>query len=343
MANPTVNLIKSGGNKASDSLSAAIDLDDLAAPLNNADEFDDNSMICVIDEGTASEEYVQVSGKTGSSLTIVTRGVLGTTATGHDSGATVSAVLTDWQWDKVIDAFDAEHDDDGKHTVDTIAEKTSGSGVTVDGLLIKDGGIMGWDGWQTYNGTFTRTGNHTFTVTGDQTAIFTKGTKVSYNDGSVDYGVVASSAEADDVTTVTLITNTSYVMADATITAPRYSYMDCPQGFPQYFSYSPTVTAATGTITTVAGTGQFTVSGKKIFVDIQVSIITNGTGGTEIRVTIPRNASPAQYSGGAGQKYSDGTAIIVFVQGGYLSLKDVSNGYPGGDGTAIAASASYFF
>ena len=27
--------------------------------------------------------------------------------------------------------------------VDTVSEKTSGSGVTIDGLLIKDGGISG--------------------------------------------------------------------------------------------------------------------------------------------------------------------------------------------------------
>ena len=141
MANPTVNLIKSGGRQASDTLSAAIDLDDLALPLNSADEFDDNSMIVIVDQGATAEEEMQVSGKTGSSLTVVTRGVNGTTAVGHDSGATVSAILSDWQWDEVIDAIDEEHDDDGKHTVDVIAEKTAATGVTIDSTLIKDGGV----------------------------------------------------------------------------------------------------------------------------------------------------------------------------------------------------------
>ena len=176
MANPSLGLIKSGGNKASDSLSAAIDTDDLALPLNSADEFDNNSSIVVVDEGTSSEEYMQVSGKSGSSLTVVTRAILGSSAVGHDSGATVSAILTDWQWDKVIDAILAEHSDAGAHTVDTIAEKTAAAGVTIDGLLIKDGGIMGWDGWQADSDTWVYLSATSFKIEGkDVTSKFTKG------------------------------------------------------------------------------------------------------------------------------------------------------------------------
>jgi len=84
------------------------------------------------------------------------------------------------------------------------------------------------NGWIAISATWTRTGNHTYTVTGDQTATYRKGAKVRYKDGgSYEYGVIASSVYSS-VTTITLLTNTDYAMAAATITDTYISYIQNP-------------------------------------------------------------------------------------------------------------------
>ena len=93
--------------------------------------------------------------------------------------------------------------------------------------------------------TWTRTSNNTFTVPGDQTAKYAKGTKIKYTQTTQKYGTVASSSYSNPTTTVTLISNTDYVLAAATITDNYYSYIT-PPGFPSKFNYSCTTTANGG-------------------------------------------------------------------------------------------------
>lgn len=96
-------------------------------------------------------------------------------------------------------------------------------------------------GWQNDANTWTYASGTTFTIVADATTYLPKGTKVSYNDGGVDYGHVASTSLAAGTTTVTLITNADYSIANAALTAPRYSYADNPQGFPSWFNWTPTL------------------------------------------------------------------------------------------------------
>lgn len=98
------------------------------------------------------------------------------------------------------------------------------------------------DGWNIDYDTWVYVSANSFKITGkDVTARFPKGTRVSYNDGSVDYGVVVSSSFSTD-TTVTLAANDDYAIANAALTAPRYSYESSPQGYPQTFNWTPTFT-----------------------------------------------------------------------------------------------------
>jgi hypothetical protein len=74
----------------------------------------------------------------GSNLTSCLRGQDGTTAQVHSSGAVVEDIWDADTWNDAVDAVLAEHSQAGAHTVDTISEKTAATGVTIDGLLIKD-------------------------------------------------------------------------------------------------------------------------------------------------------------------------------------------------------------
>jgi hypothetical protein len=105
-------------------------------------------------------------------------------------------------------------------------------------------------GWVPDPNTWTYASASSFTIAGDHTATFTKGAKISWFQTSTRYGHVVSSSVASGTTTVNITVNTSYVIADATITVPKYSYAGAPSGFPSLFAYTSTITGCTvGTVT----------------------------------------------------------------------------------------------
>ncbi len=104
------------------------------------------------------------------------------------------------------------------------------------------GAVAGIDGWTDDTArTWTYVSASTFTVTGDQTAVFQKGTRLKFTQTTVKYAVVVSAAFST-VTTVTILVNTDYTLANAAITANFYSYQESPQGYPDWFSWTPTFT-----------------------------------------------------------------------------------------------------
>lgn len=67
----------------------------------------------------SKREYVSFTGISGSDLTGVTRGVAGSTAQSHSSGALVEAILTVTHWTDMVDFLQVEHDSAGKHVIST--------------------------------------------------------------------------------------------------------------------------------------------------------------------------------------------------------------------------------
>lgn len=113
------------------------------------------------------------------------------------------------------------------------------------------------DGWQQDNAAWTRTGNNTFTVSGDLTAKFRKGTRIKVTDTTTKYFVVIGSSHAAGTTTVTIGAGTDYTLA-ADPTARWYSYQLAPQGYPSYFTYTPTYV---GWTTPPSGLARFAIEG----------------------------------------------------------------------------------
>jgi len=106
---------------------------------------------------------------------------------------------------------------------------------------------VNYDGWNKVTNTWTRTGDFAFTIAGNVTSVYRKGTKVRYKDGSsYEYGVIGSSVYSSPNTTITLITNSDYAMAAATITDTYLSYIDNPVGFPTSFNYVPAFVGFSG-------------------------------------------------------------------------------------------------
>jgi len=128
----------------STSLNGAIDDDDTTITLNSATNLQYPGYLVINREdssGTATStarEVIKFTGIDGSDITGVTRAADNSTARSHADGSLVEAVYAIGMHNDQRDAIDAEHTVAGAHTTDVIAEKTAATGVTVDGLLIKD-------------------------------------------------------------------------------------------------------------------------------------------------------------------------------------------------------------
>lgn len=92
-------------------------------------------------------------------------------------------------------------------------------------------------GWIPVSDTFVYVSASSFKITGaDRTSIYTKGTRVKFTQTTAKYAVVVSSSFAAGDTTVTILVNTDYTIANVAITSPYYSYVVNPQGYPNWFT-----------------------------------------------------------------------------------------------------------
>src|SRR3990172_470695 len=104
------------GNGASTTSSSSVADSDTSIPLASTSNFDDAPVdgegMLLIDEGESGEELAYSAERSGASLSIplANRGLEGTSAAAHSSGATVKGVLTADMWNDVIavlkEAFD---------------------------------------------------------------------------------------------------------------------------------------------------------------------------------------------------------------------------------------------
>jgi hypothetical protein len=118
-----------------------------------------------------------------------------------------------------------------------------------------------------------------------------------------------------------------------------------PVDLDSWTAYTPVVTAASGTLTTVSATGNYAQVGKICFVRFAVTITNNGTGSVAINVTLPfdRQAGYGLNSGiGSARNTSTGDLIQVNTGGGNtVILFTYNNGYPGGTGHSINGSCTF--
>lgn len=114
----TPNLQKAAGNKFATTLSGSLTAGGLSMSLSSTTGLNTAGGYLIIDEAnTSKREIVYYESYTGSTLTIASdgRGREGTTGVSHDSGATVTDVITAGMFNGTQDAFATEHNDNGTH------------------------------------------------------------------------------------------------------------------------------------------------------------------------------------------------------------------------------------
>ena len=113
-----------------------------------------------------------------------------------------------------------------------------------------------------------------------------------------------------------------------------------------WLAYTPTITAATGTLTTVASVlGFYRKFGKRVDFKYQWNITTNGTGSVALLATLPVFATGSNGSVCAGKERAvTGKMLSGFIDGGgtgTVSIQYADGTYPGVNGGTYTISGTY--
>lgn len=112
-------------------------------------------------------------------------------------------------------------------------------------------------------------------------------------------------------------------------------------------AWSPTPTSGSGSFTTVSATGYYQIDAEDTrYVDfrVAVTITTNGTAATDIRVPLPfTSTSDSVGSAIAGYESATGTAAVGYIAptSTYLRILKYDASYPGADGRALQMTGRY--
>jgi hypothetical protein len=107
-------------------------------------------------------------------------------------------------------------------------------------------------------------------------------------------------------------------------------------------SYTPTVSAGSGSITTSSATGKYRVVGKTTEVQIRIEITTNGTGASSVIASLPNTALNAATLVGR-ETTGSGVAVVgsIAASGTQVHITTFNNTYPGGNGYVIVINGTY--
>ena len=110
-------------------------------------------------------------------------------------------------------------------------------------------------------------------------------------------------------------------------------------------AFTPTITAGTGTFSTVSATATYTRVGRLVYIDYNILISGNGTAASYIKLEgLPFNASSFRGYGGGAEPDAVGFALLAQVIGGtdYIFItKADGTTYPGADGYRLQGSVTY--
>ncbi len=99
-------------------------------------------------------------------------------------------------------------------------------------------------------------------------------------------GDIIAATAADTASRLAVGTNGQVLTADSTA-ATGLKWATASGGFPAWTSYTPTVTATSGSITTYSAAGWYSQSGKTVVAQARVTITTVGTAAGTMVVTLP--------------------------------------------------------
>ena len=221
-------------------------------------------------------------------------------------------------------------------------------GDAVDSL-IKPSAIE--TGWIDVSETWTYASATTITVPSGATSKYQKGDKIKItNNSATKYFYIVSVAD----TVLTVTGGSDYTVHDSAITSPYFSKIENPQGFPQYFAWTPTVSGS-GSMTygsvTISG-ARFCLKGKTCLWYFNATGTIGGTTNSYMTHTVPiaGSSSVSNYAHiGQGDIYNDGSAINQVVcsvwnassRTSTFVYKNATNAFTAGSGRQLSLKGDY--
>lgn len=169
------------------------------------------------------------------------------------------------------------------------------------------------NGWVSPGETWTYASASTFTVSGDKRTTYKKGTKLKWTQSAaVKYGVVVAVSYSSPNTTVTILVNTNWTIANSAITANYYSYVENPGGWNFEFDWTPSWTnlsVGNGTIVSKLSIEGEWAEGN---INLVYGSTTSITGAVSFAVPVAANGYGGQYSAVGGISMIDtGNALYM--------------------------------
>ena len=108
-------------------------------------------------------------------------------------------------------------------------------------------------------------------------------------------------------------------------------------------SYSPTLSANTGTFTNAAASGRYKTIGKTVFIQVTITIVTNGSAAINTVVSLPKQAAAANFvlAGREGNMTGQMISGVIFANSNYIIFSRYDNAYMGGNGYLCILSGVY--
>lgn len=111
-----------------------------------------------------------------------------------------------------------------------------------------------------------------------------------------------------------------------------------------WIAYTPTVTTATGTITTLGTvTGRYKTIGKTVVFEVVVPITINGTGAGSVRATLPFQAAAFEFMVSGAETATTGKGLVGYidVSSTFVLMLFYDGTYPGANGRRMVCSGTY--
>lgn len=107
-------------------------------------------------------------------------------------------------------------------------------------------------------------------------------------------------------------------------------------------TWTPTVTAGSGTFTSASATGSYTKVGNAVHWRSTITITTNNTAATNVQITLPFTAASANVSGGRQTTSGKMLQGICNAAAASVAIVNYDNTYPGASGVTLEINGTLF-
>ena len=137
---------------------------------------------------------------------------------------------------------------------------------------------------------------------------------------------------------------TTTTFTNGTLIVPSWMQDVNDDVYADWTSYTPVVTAGTGTFTSVSATGKSLVKGKLCYFQASITITTNGTAASYISCTLPfASSSSAQQTVSGIETATTGKTVSGLIPAGSSSMviRGYDGAYLGANGYIICVTGVY--